>query len=68
MAETIVDLHTNLRIAAWLTIIDALLNPILGIVAPLTTLVLKAEEIVTPMMNAIMDSFVAKTLVDLDIA
>ena len=68
MVETIVDLHTNLRIAAWLTITAALLNPILGIVALLTTLVLKAEEIVTPMMNAIMDSFVAKTLVDLDIA
>ena len=68
MAETIVDLHTHLRIAARLTIIAALLNPILGIVALLTTLVLKAEEIVTPMTNAIMDSFVAKTLVDLDIA
>ena len=68
MAETIVDLHTHLRIAARLMIIAALLNPILGIVALLTTLVLKAEEIVTPMTNVIMDSFVAKTLVDLDIA
>ena len=68
MVETIVDLHTYLRIAAGLTIIAALLNPILGIVAPLRILVVKAGEIVTLMMNAIMDSFVAKTLVDLDIA
>ena len=68
MAETIVDLHTNLRIAAWLTIIDALLNPILGIAALLRILVLKAGEIVTLMMSAIMDLFVVKTLVDLGIA
>ena len=68
MAETIVDLHTHLRIAAGLMIIAALLNPILGIAALLRILVLKAGEIVTLMMSAIMDLFVVKTLVDLGIA
>ena len=68
MVETIVDPHTHqVMIAAWLTIIVALLNPILGIAALLTILVLKDGEIVTQTMNAIMDLFVAKTHVDLGI-
>ena len=68
MAETTVDLHGHhIMNAAKLLLMSVPLNPTLGIVALLKTLVLKAKEIVTQTMNVIMDLFVAKTLVELDI-